>query len=75
MRDESLNVGDELIWGDDTRSVVIALNENTFHELTQFGHVFEQCYPDNHVGYRRSGRNFGEIAAITRQMQEAAGDL
>lgn len=75
MRDENLNIGDELIWGDGSRSVVIALNENTFHELTQFGFVCEQCYPDSHTGYRHSGRNFREIAEVVGKMQEAAGEL
>lgn len=69
---DNLHVGDELIWNDDSRSVVIALNDNTFHELTQFGGVFEQCYPDGKPGYRHSGRNFKEIVTIVEAMNVEA---
>lgn len=72
MKDENLKVGDELIWGDGSRSVVLALYENTFYEITQFGYVYEQCYPDGHVGYRRSGRNFAEIGNVLKKMEEAS---
>ena len=71
MKDDNLAVGDELIWKDGSRSVVLALNEKTFHELTQYGWVSEQCYPDvaGYIGYQRSGRNFSEIADVIRAMQ------
>ena len=72
MKDNDLRVGDELIWNDDSRSVVLSLGENTFHELTQFGYVFEQSYPDEFIGFRKSGRNFSGITDIVMAMSEAS---
>lgn len=72
MRDEKLKVGDELIWGDGSISVVLALNKNTFHEMTQFGNVYEQCYTDGYARYRRSGKNYPEIGNMLRQMKEGS---
>lgn len=52
-----LNIGDELIWNDGSISVVLAVNSTTFHEMTQFGYVCEQCFPDQggSPGWKKTG--------------------
>lgn len=69
-----LQIGDEIMWNDGSLSMILALNESTFHELTQFGHVFEQCYPaeGERIGWKKTGRRFSQLDEIVKMMQEAS---
>lgn len=70
----SLSIGDEIMWNDGSLSMILALNESTFHELTQFGYVFEQCYPaeGERIGWKKTGRRFSQLDEIVKMMQEAS---
>lgn len=68
---DMLHVGDELIWNDGSISVVLAVNGSTFHELTQFGYVTEQCYadPGTAPGWKRTGAHY-KIEDVIKKMME-----
>jgi hypothetical protein len=72
--ERNIKTGDEIEWRDGSRSVAIGVEENRFAELTQFGNIYLQCFPDpeEECGYRLTGRHFNEIDDVLNKMREAS---